>query len=222
MPNLKVEAERFRAWAASYPEEQRGGEWEGGYDAWPELYAAVFEFAGKLPFDQWSSNQTKDLLFVLARDNETQYIARELRRQHPELLVPLTRVSIAMGEEDSRWQLAEEIGWLGTTGVPVEQLLLALANDESEYIRRRALQSLARILSPATERVALTEWNRPDPAQEWARMNALHVLNTLRSPHLESLLADAELDEREHLSAFARRMRNNETSSTQETLNRQE
>jgi hypothetical protein len=89
----------------------------------------------------------------------------------------------------------------------VEACLLAFARDGDEYVRRRALESLARLGSAHTERVALDEWDRPHEHQQWARMNALWALHKVGSAALHRLLEDAERDPREHLSGFARRLR---------------
>ena len=89
----------------------------------------------------------------------------------------------------------------------VERLLLALAGDEDEYVRRRALSSLARLGSAAVEELALAAWSKQDAAQEWARMNVLWSLHRIGSPLLARLLVEAETDERPYLSDYARRLR---------------
>jgi hypothetical protein len=94
MANLHTEVERFRGWASAYPEDRRNGEWEMGYPEWPNLYVAFFDFLGRRPIDRWSVVETKDALYALARDNEVQYIAREIRNGHPELIAPLMRAAI--------------------------------------------------------------------------------------------------------------------------------
>jgi HEAT repeat protein len=84
-------------------------------------------------------------LYAIARDIEMQHLAGEVRRRHPNLLARLTRASIKVGEREDRWQLAEELGQLGRARGEEERLLLELALDEHEYVRRRSLQSLARL-----------------------------------------------------------------------------
>lgn len=121
------------------------------------------------------------------------------------MLVALAREAIHKGERDNRWQLAEELGYLRSADA--ERLLLMLARDEAEYVRRRSLKSLARLGSPAVEELALEAWHRPDPEQQWARMMALDVLEMIGSPKLEALLMDAEKDERKYLAEFAKGIR---------------
>ena len=81
-----------------------------------------------------------------------------------------------------------------------------MADDEHEYVRRRALQSLLRIDSPSVEKFALASWHRPDEAQQWARMNALYCLQGIGSSQLPALLAEAEKDARPYLREYASRI----------------
>jgi HEAT repeat protein len=171
------------------------------------IYDAILGFVAARPLESWSADELQAVLYVIARDNEMQHIAREIRRQRPELILSLADAAIRIGERDDRWQLAEELGQLGRNGGEEERLLLILARDEYEYVRRRALGALARLGSPLVEELALEAWHRPDEAQEWARMMALECLHSLDSPHLEPLLAEAERDERQFLRGFAEELR---------------
>lgn len=210
MADLMTEVGRFRAWAdATFPD-HRSGEWECSYEGWGGLYGAVLEFVAARPFETWSPEEVRAVLYAIARDNEMQYLAREVRRQHPALLAPLTRASIEAGERDDRWQLAEELGQFGRAGGEEERLLLRLVRDENEYVRRRALNALARSGSSTVEQLALEAWRRPDPDQQWARMMALWSLHRVGSRLLGPLLVEAERDPREHLRAFAERVRRGE------------
>jgi HEAT repeat protein len=101
--------------------------------------------------------------------------------------------------------------YLGDEGDEANRLLLILARDEHEYVRRRALGALARLGSSAVEPLAREAWHRPDEHQEWARMMALDCLHRIGSPHLEPFLAEAERDERQHLRDFAKRIRQGRT-----------
>jgi HEAT repeat protein len=199
----------FMQWAAAIPPERRRGEWECDYPRWDDLYDAVLGFVSAVPFASWSAEEVQAVLFAVARDNEVQHFAREIRSRKPETLIALARAAIEGGERDARWQLAEELGQLGQGGEP-ERLLLTLGHDECEYVRRRSLQSLARIGSPAVEELALAEWQRPDEHQQWARMMVLWCLHRVGSPHLAPLLAAAERDERQYLSDFAKKVQRGE------------
>jgi hypothetical protein len=160
------------------------------------------------PFDSWAGAEVRAVLYAIARDNEMQYLSREIRQRQPEFIVPLARAAICVGERDDRWQLAVELQDEPST--EAEPLLLALAQDEHEYVRRCALKSLARRGSPAVEELALQAWHRPDPDQQWARMSALWCLHRIGSPQLDRLLAEAECEEGQYLRAYAERIRRGE------------
>lgn len=202
-----TEVGRFQAWADAYPHASRYGEWECDYDGWPGLHEAVLGFVAGRPFESWSDAEAQAVLYSIARDNELQLLAREVRERHPELIPPLARAALQVGERDDRWQLAVELGQLGAESEP---LLLEMAGDEHEYVRRMALQSLLRIGSTAVEELALAAWQRPDEDQEWARMMALYCLKKLGSPRLEPLLAEAEQDARQYLRGYAEGIRRGE------------
>jgi hypothetical protein len=127
--DLMTEVGRFRAWAdATFRPDRRFREWECCYEEWEwySLYGAVLEFFAAQPFESWSAEEVRAVLYAIARDNERQHLAGEVRRQYPDLLVPLTRASIEAGERDDRWQLAEELGRFGRAGGEEELLLLRL------------------------------------------------------------------------------------------------
>ncbi|GAA0697800.1 hypothetical protein GCM10009429_25690 [Dyella marensis] len=203
MPNPLLEVDKFKAWAGTYPSTERYGEWECDYTEWPALHAAVLEFVASRPFDHWQRGEQTQVLYAIARDNEIEYLAEEIRTRHPELLLSLAQASLEIDERDARWQLAVQLAWLG---VQAEPLLLKMADDEHEYVRRRALQSLLRIDSPSVEKFALAAWHRPDEAQQWARMNALYCLQGIGSSQLPALLAEAEKDARPYLREYASRI----------------
>jgi 2'-5' RNA ligase len=201
--DLLREVAFFRKWAESCQKDS--GEWECNYPHWTRLYMAVLEFALGRPIESWSSDEMEAVLYAVARDNEGEYLVSEIRAHRPELLVGLAERAIREGERDAKWQLAAELGELKRD--EAEGLLLVLAGDEDEYVRRRALSSLARLGSAAVEELALVAWNRQDANQEYARMAALWSLHRIGSPLLERLLVSADKDERPDLSAYARRIR---------------
>lgn len=143
------------------------------------------------------------MLFAVARDNEIQYLSRAIHESSGDLLMELAEASIRCGEPDAKWQFAEELGQVRGTSQRGEELLLALARDPNEYVRRRALQSLARIRSAATERVALEAWSRPNEQQQWSRMMALWALRHVGSDQLQRLLIEAMEGEGTLLSQYA-------------------
>jgi 3-methyladenine DNA glycosylase AlkC len=207
MAELLTEVDRFKKWADAYPPGPRSGEWECDYPDWEPLYAAVLELLDCRPVAAWSAEETQAVLYALARDNEIQYLAREIRRRHPATLIRLAQEATRTGEPDAKWQLAEELGRLQSDGSQAEQILLQLVRDEDEYVRRRALQALARLGSSAVEELALRAWQRPHEHQQWMRMAVLWSLHRIGSPLLAGLLEDAEKDSRAYLRDFAGRVR---------------
>ncbi len=207
--DLMTEVGQFREWADSYPPGPRSGEWKCDYGAWIDLYDAVLNYVAVSAPEAWPDEALQAILYALARDNESEHLAEEICLRHPATLVALGRAALARGEPDAKWQLAEQLGHHAHDGDEAERLLLILARDESEYVRRRALGALVRVGSPAVERLALDAWHRPDKHQEWARMMALDCLQRIGSPHLDRLLAEAERHERQHLRDFAKRIRQN-------------
>ena len=207
MAELLREVTRLRNWADAYPRDRRSGEWECEYDDWNVLHGAVLEFVAARSFADWSADELEAILYVIGRDNEMQHLAHQIRVLHPELLPALARASLRMEEPDAKWQLAEELGQLGQRGEEVEHILIALADDADEYVRRRALSALARIGSSAVEDLALVAWHKLHEYQQWSRMNALWCLHRVGSPLLDQLLAEAEQDDRPNLANYAKRLR---------------
>ena len=208
MPELLAEVERFRSWASTYPTDHRRCEWECEYEDWDELHAAVLGFVGRSPFPSWSAEELSAVLYALARDNWAEHLSREIAGRDDDLLLDLAEASLRVGEPDAKWQLAAQLEHARTDAARRDQLLLTLARDEDEYVRRRSFKALARLGSPATEQLALEAWSRPDESQQWARMMALWALHRVGSARLEPLLAEAEREERPYLSEYAAKVRN--------------
>ena len=208
---LKAEAARFRQWAAvTYPSAERFGEWECDYPDWSRLYEAVLDFTEHTPPSSWTPEALTDVLYALARDNEIQHLAATIGERQPQILNYLAAAAIEQGERDARWQLAVELGKADALSEAVESLLLRMTNDAEEYVRRRALQELARLGSAHTEALALAAWEQPHEHQQWTRMAVLWSLHRIQSPRLETLLTEAEADPRSYLADFARRVRRGE------------
>jgi hypothetical protein len=192
MPTLLSKVEKFKAWANSYP--HCYGEWECDYQGWRPLYAAFQSFIRAKDFVTWSTEELSDVLYAIARDNEIEDLAREVTRFDTALLLDLTEAAIKIGERDAKWQLATQLGIAEANNSRSEELLLILAQDQDEYVRRRSLQALTLIGSSSAERLALEAWSRPDEAQQWARMTTLWVLHHIGSRQLEQFLQEAERD----------------------------
>jgi len=99
---LQLAVHNFRAWAdASFPAE-RFGEWETEYDDWENLHLAATAVL-RCETDAWDSETKELLLFVIARDNEVEFIAGLLTERQCLLLA---EASIHSDQHDAKWQLA--------------------------------------------------------------------------------------------------------------------
>lgn len=208
--NWQEEVEKFRAWAAT--QDQGELEWETDYgeEKWQEIYDAVGEFLMVSIPTGWTTEELEDLFYIMARD----YVWREIHSQlqhHSDAALCLA--SESLNSPDTEWklrlQLADVLSRL-PFDARIEPLLLRFVDDEEEYVRRRALQSLTRIGSSQAEQLALREWNRESQTQQWSRMMALACWHHINSPLLEPHLSEAESSAMEYLSYFARRLRNGE------------
>jgi hypothetical protein len=140
--------DRLRRWADSIPVERRHGEWDSEYPGWPDLYTCWDRFReGTLP-SEWTRAETEAILYALARDNEAEHLAGSLAALSTEELVHLVDGAVHGGEEDARWQLAVVLGDVADRHqdrTQLETALFQLAADPAEYVRRRALGSLAHL-----------------------------------------------------------------------------
>lgn len=155
--------------------------------------------------EEWDESVAGLLLYTIARDNEIEHIAGQLR-EIPEKLHALAQAAVRSGEKDAKWQLAEQLSHCpGREGT--ESLLLALTADADEYVRRRALMALGRIKSDQVETLVGRAWNS---GNEYQRMAVLDALHNLQSEKLALYLDMAQADDRQYLTAFADRIRSGE------------
>jgi hypothetical protein len=204
---LEREVARFRSWAEAYQKPRRG-EWECDYPHWVDLYQAVTAYLSNNEVAEWDEGVADLLLYAIARDNESEQLAEHLT-QMPNKLYALARLAVCSGEKDARWQFAEQLACCpGLDGA--EALLLDLAADADEYVRRRALMALGRIKSGQVETLVGQAW---DSGDEYKRMAVLHALRNVQSRQLARYLDMAQADGRQYLIAFAGRIRRGEVPS---------
>jgi HEAT repeat protein len=195
--------ERFRRWAEAMPKAERFAEWECDYEQWEPIYDAFQSFLQEPHETSWDAATLERILYIIARDNEFQRLASQLR-EYPPLLLRVAQSSVTVGERNAKWQLAIELGRLSVNREEAEQLLRQFVVDPDEYVRRRALGALAEMRSAATESLAVTAWNS---GHEYQRIMALSALWTIGSSLLEQYLELAEADGRQYLVAQAARIR---------------
>jgi HEAT repeat protein len=201
---LEQEVERLRSWAEAYDRPRRG-EWECDYTSWADLYNAVTAYVSDSKIEEWDEVVAALLLYAIARDNELEHIAGHLRKT-PEKLYALAQAAVRSGEKDAKWQMAKQLAHCpdqeGT-----EALLLVLATDPEEYVRRRALMALGRIKSSHVEILVEQAW---DSGDEYQRMAVLDALHSVQSKKLAVYLDMAQADARQYLMAFANQIRRGE------------
>lgn len=135
---LRTQIEHFKEWAASRSNGRPlYGEWETEYPQWGALYGAANDLLGSDPSD-WNLEVKNLLLYAIARDNEAELIVSSLSQSQVDALASEL---LQCDEPDAKWQVAEQLGKYPLTGER-KNLLLALASDTNEYVRRRAMNVL--------------------------------------------------------------------------------
>lgn len=202
---LAAAAAAFRLWAERFPTGGRCGEWEAEYEDWSQVYAAVVRFLDANSPNCWDDEAILDLLYLLARDNETELI-RDNLVDRPAHLQVLAQTGLRSNERDARWQLADALGEDAVPDKDALSLLQRFFEDADEYVSRRALLSLGRRQAPVAEALAIRAWHT---GFEYQRIAALHVLASLCSPLLPHYLRLADKDGRKHLVSNASSVRSN-------------
>ncbi len=197
---LNEAVERFRRWADSAFPGQRFGEWECEYQGWGDLYESVSAVL-RTGVEGWNDETKQLLIYVIARDNEDEVISDELTEEQ---LLVLGSAPISSNEKDAKWQLAKQLGKHPLTDQR-EKLLLDLASDADEYVRRRSLTALADSGSAHAERLALKSWESGEEDQQMVCLHALWRINSPLLPHYLELAAKGSLL---ILAAMADRIRN--------------
>ena len=199
MTTLRDEIDRFKAWAP--PTDRRHGEWECDYKHWPQLLDAAITAIDQHAGRELSPDVAEDLLYVLARDNESESV-REHLVQNPDVLSALAGYATKSLDADAKWQIAVSVA---DTQLPDgAELIRPFLNDEDEYVRRRSLMAYASFAPREAEEIAIKNLAA---TFEYTRIAALHVLYALDSPHLVSALEVLENDPSGHVRGNVRKLR---------------
>lgn len=201
---LKIEVDKFRAWASEYPEGRRSGEWECDYEEWPSLNSAFLGFIKNKAPSELTDAEIEDLIYVIARDNEMEELVEDVASKDElfKLLIPHV---IESTENEAKWQFAVALGEGTLSHTFAEEALLSLVNDSDEYTSRRALQSLGRIGSEQTERLCIKAW---ETNHEYQRIMSLSVLKEIESKELSRYLDLALADGRKYVVKNANEIKN--------------
>jgi hypothetical protein len=194
--DLKAEIARFRSWEGQLPATARSGEWELEYPGWSPLSTAFAGFMKQTKPSQWDETTLLDLLYIIARDNENEALVALLSEAQPEGLFRLAEAAVGCYEPDARWQVAEYLGLVEDDRARAEAILLVLADDDAEYVSRRALLALANLGSFHISSLCARAW---ETGHEYQRIAALHAIRAASPQELPKYIELAKADGRQYV-----------------------
>jgi hypothetical protein len=197
---LFTEIDKFDVWAQSQfdiPQDDIGGEWECNYEHWGNIYKSFEEYIRVTDPDKLTTIEKGRLLYIIARDNEMESLARLLDEK---FLLVLAEYSILNGQRDDKWQLAVQLYKL-TDKEKALSLLEKFVNDEEEYVNRRSLMELAKLKSAHVENLAERFWHKDKygEMEEYQKIAVLHSLKIINSNLLDNYIALAKQSEQTYL-----------------------
>jgi hypothetical protein len=220
--NLEKKVKKFKKWARkNHPEcdeQNDNGEWEYGpsfdFDDMREAAMVVIRNCDALTTEKADCSPAEfdtlvdNLLYAIARDNESEIIADELVK-YPAWFQLLTERSIGSIYINAGWQFAKRIGECKECD---KQLIFHFLESEDEYTSRMALGALADIYPDKAEEYAERFWNRGKYSEgtyedEYQKIMALIVLQKVGSPKLQEYVEKALLTEYEFLTEWAEEMK---------------
>lgn len=194
---LYKEIHKFIRWAdKNYPdwgEENDNGEWEFGYGShFDEMYEAAMSIISDADSKDADEKLIDALLFVVARDNESENLA-DVLIEHKEWFDLLAVKSVGSKYINAQWQFAKRLGKCDSC----KNLIYEFIESDDEYTSRMALQTMAEIDPKKAEEYAVKFWNRgkyPDGSyeDEYQKIMVLHVLNAVGSDLLAEYLNKAK------------------------------
>lgn len=193
---------KFRNWAKTISTANRSGEWECDYTEWSEICTQISKFLDSTNYLLWTECEIFELLYIIGRDNESQYIAGLIAEQTDRLIWLLTQC-LNSKESEAKWQLIAEAGELPVWDDELGELIYRLYFDKSHYVQRRALMELGKKKSKYTLEVAEYSWGTGD---EYQRISVLQALHDLSYERIFDFLAVALKSGKEHLILSAERI----------------
>ncbi len=207
---LKREIEKFKKWSENFesiPELERCGEWELLYEGWDKLDNLMCEFLETISYEDWNEEELKAVLYLIARDNENERFINIISEKQPNALEFLAYESFAFGEPNAKWQIAINLDKI-IDKKNAQLLLEKYLTDENEYVRRRALMTLAKFPHHNLEHFCAEAWNKENEMQEYQRIAVLHSLKIAKSKELRHYIKLAIEDGREYLVMNAKKLEN--------------
>ncbi len=177
----------FKAWSRTVKQEF---EWETNYPGWSIINTVFEQLMKTTDIREWDEEFIKDVLYLIAKDNECECLA-DILHGFPECLLFLSRHGLNYPDSDARWQLVHHLSAIYNDFSESEEIINNYYQDNNEYVRRRALLALGYIKSKYAEENALKSW---ETGQEYQKIAALHVLYEIDSSKLRNLLINGETD----------------------------
>ncbi len=204
--NLHKLVEQFKQLQEQfYPEiteENDNGEWEIGLELWEQMNQAYLVVVKKYGVEISTDSLLDDMLYVIARDNESSYLLQETRK-YPQWFELLGRSCVKTNYTNAKWQFAEQIGHYKESS-NLSALLFYFIDSGDEYTERMALQSLCEHFPERVEEFAKKMWERNVYAEdEYQKIMVLYALHRIKSPLLEGYLAEAAKMDYPYLKEWA-------------------
>ncbi len=197
MQTLLTEIENFKTWANSKKiRKDRSYGWECCYLEWDAIYGAFKNMLNQ----PLAHEQVPELLYIIARDEESEYIMEELAH-HKEWFELLCSYAINSCETNARWLFAKHLAEFSDEEF-AKDLIISFLNDDDEYTTRMAIVSLAKISPELVEEYAEKAWCTN---HEYQRIAAIHALDAVNSPLLQSYIEKAKTDGRKYVVENANR-----------------
>ena len=196
MEQLLLEIRKFREWAnAVYPgmnQNEIPGEWETGYCLWKQIKEQFYIVLENSDPDVYTDSVLSELVYIIARDNEVEDLA-DCVCEHDKWFLRICELSLETQENETKWQLAARLDE-AKDRIQACRLLERFIMDEDEYVRRRALLVLPKLMPEKVEQYAVLFWNQDQygDRQEYQRMAILTMLLDVHSPLLPEYLNRAK------------------------------
>ena len=198
----------FKAWAdqnfPAYNEDHDNGEWEIGSDEFDAMRDAALTVIRTNVPEEASLEIIDELLYVIARDNESMIVIQEL---NADWYNTLCKAVLKTAYTNAKWQFAEHLKY-HTDDEEIKPLIFDFLKSGDEYSERMALDSLSVLYPDKAEEYAELFWNRSIyDADEYQKIMALQVLYAIGSKKLAHYLQLADNSSYEFLRLNARDIR---------------
>jgi hypothetical protein len=208
---LFEEIEKFNNWAINIynniSQDEIGGEWECDYTEWDKIYKEFKIFTQETNPNEWTNDIKEKIIYIIARDNEMEYLARNIPEEH---LIILTKHSLKNGIINAKWQLLTQLYKLSDRKLALKFLEIFI-KDKDEYVIRRTLIEMAKLKSDKTEYYCEKIWNKNifGEMEEYQRIAVLCALKEINSKKLLEYIKKAKEDGRKYLVENAEKIEDN-------------